>query len=51
MTALQQNVFGRDVTMDHAALMRVLQRVGDFARNAQCVIDGELLFAVQFVAQ
>ena len=51
MAALEQNVFRLDVAMHHTTLMRVLQRVCHFAGNAQRVVDGQLLFAIQPIAQ
>ena len=37
--ALQQNVLGLDVAMDHAERVRVAERVGDLARDAHRVVD------------
>ena len=37
--------------MDDAVLVRVLQRVGDLPANAQRVVDGKLLLALELVAQ
>ena len=45
--ALQQNVLGLDVAMDHAVLVRVVERVGDLARDAQRVVDRKLPLARQ----
>jgi len=48
---LQQNVFRLDVAMNDTAFVRVLQCVGDFARNAYGFINGSLRFAIQLRAQ
>ena len=51
MTALQQDVLRLDVAMDHAACVRVAQRVGDFAGDLQRSVNGKLLFPVETIAQ
>ncbi len=38
MTALQQNVLGLDVAVNHALRVRVAERVGDLARDANRVV-------------
>jgi len=47
MPALQQNVLGLDVAVDNAAVVRILQRVGDLARELHSVGDGELRPAIE----
>ncbi len=37
--------------MDHAVLMRIVQRAGDCHRDPHSLIDGELTFAVEAFAQ
>ena len=44
---VQQNVLGLDVAMDHAVAMRVVERVGHFARDAHRLVDAELRLAVR----
>ena len=48
---VQQDVLRLDVAMHDAAAVRVLERVGDFARDAHRVVDGQLLFALEPLAQ
>ena len=43
VAALEQDVLGLDVAMDDAVRVRVLERVGDLARDAHRVVDRELL--------
>ena len=49
--ALEQDVLGLDVAMDHAGGVRVAERVGDFARDPHGFVDRQLLLARQPVAQ
>ena len=51
MPALQQDVLGLDVAVDDAEGVRRAQCVGDLARDAQRVLDGELPFALESCAQ
>lgn len=51
MAALQENVLRRDVAVDHAALVRVLQHAGHFTRELRGVGDRQLRFAVEPRAQ
>ena len=44
---IEQHVLGFDIAMDDAPTVRVRQRVGDLARDAQRVLDRELLLAGQ----
>ena len=39
VAALEQNVLGLDVAVNHAELVRVAERVGDLARDANRVVD------------
>ena len=48
---MQQDVLRFDVAVDHAVLVGVLQRVGDFPRDLDGGVHGELLLAVQPIAQ
>ena len=47
---MQQNVLRLDVAVDHAVTVRVVERVGHFARDAHGIVHAELRFAVQFLA-
>src|SRR4051794_19208678 len=51
MAGLHQDVLGLQVAMDHAVRMRVPQRARDTARDANHIVDGELMFAVELRAQ
>ena len=51
MASLQQDVFRLDVAVNHPPLKRILQRIGYFACNAQRVVDRQLFFTIQPVAQ
>ena len=44
------HVFGLDVAMDDALRVRVAERVGDFERDLDRVVDRELLLAIEPVA-
>ena len=46
---VQQNVLGLYVAMDHALPMRVVERVGHFARDADRFVDAELRLAVELL--
>ena len=48
---VQQDVLGLDVAMDDAVAVGVVQRVGDLGRDAYGLVDTELRFAAEFVAQ
>ena len=48
---VQQDVLGLDVAVDHAVAVGVVERVGDLGGDADRVGDGELLLAVQPIAQ
>ena len=48
---VQQDVLGLDVAVDHAVPVRVVERVGDLARDPHRVVDRELLLAVEPVAE
>jgi len=48
---LEQDVFGLHVAMDDAAAVRRLERVGDFARDAQRFVERQRALAVQPVTQ
>ena len=47
----EENVLGLDVAMDDPARMRVRERGGDLAGDAECVAYGELAFAVETGAE
>ena len=47
----EQDVLGLDVAMDDVVRVRVRERVGDFAREADRLVDGELAFALEAPAQ
>jgi len=51
LALVQQDVFGLDVAMDDAVMMRVIQGAGDLPRDGQRFIDAELLLTVQLAAQ
>ena len=51
MPALQEDVLRLDVAVHDALLVRVLERIGDLARDPERVLDRELLLTVQSVAQ
>ena len=51
VAALQQNVLGLDVAMNDAQLVRVAERVGDLARDANRVVHRKLLLALEPRAQ
>ena len=42
MIPRKENVLGLDVSMHHALLVRVLERIGDFAQNLRRIGDGKL---------
>ena len=48
---VQQDVFGLDVAMDHAALVGVRERIGDVGSDAHRVGNRQLVFALQTSAQ
>ena len=51
VAALEQDVLRLDVAVDDAVGVGVAQRVGDLAGDLERVVDGELLFAVEPVAE
>ena len=51
MSTGEQNIFRLDIAMQDVVLMRVVQRLGDFARDADGVTDGQLLLAFDPVTQ
>ena len=51
MTILEEDVFRLDVAVDYSLLVRVRQRGGDLADDGDGVIDRELMFALQPLAQ
>ena len=48
---VQQDVLGLDVAVDDAVAVRVVERGGDLGGDAHGVRDGEVLLALQPVAQ
>ena len=48
---VQQDVLGLDVAVDHAVAVGVVERVGDFGRDPDRIVDRELLLAGQPIAQ
>ena len=48
---VQQDVLGLDVAVDDAVPVRVVERVGDLARDAHGLVDRQLRLAVEPVAQ
>ena len=48
---VQEDVLRLDVAVDDAVAVRIVERRGDLARDADRVVDGELLLAVEPVAQ
>ena len=48
---MQQDVLRLDVAVDHIVCVRVLQRIPDLARDAQRVVDRQLLLTREPVAQ
>ncbi len=48
---MQEDVLGLDVAMDDVVPVRVVERSADFGRDAHRVRDGELLLALEAVAQ
>ena len=51
MPSVQQDVLRLDVAVDHIVCVRVLQRIPDLARDAQRVVDRQLLLTREPVAQ
>ena len=51
VAALQQDVLRLDVAMDHAEAVRVAERIGDFARDADRFVDRQLAVALEARAQ
>ena len=51
VATLEQDVLRLDIAMDHPVPVGVAQRVRHLARDAQRVVEGELLLALQPVAQ
>ena len=51
MTALQQDVLRLDVAVNDAFRMRVAEGIGHFTGNAHGVVDWQLLFACEPIAQ
>ena len=51
VSALQQDVLGLDVAVDHAESVRMLQRVGHLARDQQCLVHSELAIPLEPRAQ
>jgi hypothetical protein len=47
---VQQNVLGLDVAVDNAVSVRVVERVGNLARDPYRFVDAELRLAVQLLA-
>ena len=47
VTRLEEDVLGLDVAMHHALAVGVGQGVGHLARDADGVVDGELLLALE----
>jgi len=45
----QQDVLRLDVAMDHAVRVRIVQRVGDVARDLHRLVHAELRLAVELV--
>ena len=48
---VQQDVLGLDVAVDHAVPVRIVERVGDFARDPHRFVDAELRLAIQLLAE
>ena len=51
VTAGEHDVLRLDVAMDEALTVRRVERIGDFGGNGECVVDRELLLAVEPVAE
>jgi hypothetical protein len=51
VAAVQQDVLRLDVAVDDAVRVRLAERVGDLARDAQRLVDRKLALAVELVAQ
>ena len=49
--AVQQDVLRLDVAVDDAVLVRVVERVDHFARDAHRLVDAELRLAIELLAQ
>ena len=48
---VQQDVLGLDVAMHDVVTVRILQPFGDLFGNVQCILDRQLLLAIETVAQ
>ena len=48
---MQQDVFRLDVAVHDPLPMGIVQRVGYFTRDPQCVVHWKLLLAVQAIAE
>ncbi len=48
---VKKNIFGFDVAMYDAVLMRGLECAQNFTRDSYCVVDCELRFAIEAIAQ
>jgi hypothetical protein len=51
MSSAEQDVLGLDIPVDDIVLVREVERVRHFPRDLNGVVDGELLLAIQAVAQ
>ena len=51
MPALQQDVFRLDIAVNELVLVRMGQRIGHLARDAERVVDGQLRLPPQAVAE
>jgi hypothetical protein len=48
---LEENVFRLDVAVNHAEPVRICERVSDFARNRERIVDRQLSLAFEACAE
>ena len=51
VSRLEQDVLGLDISVDDVAAVSVAQRVRDLSRDAECILQRELLFAIESAAE
>jgi hypothetical protein len=51
VAVVERDVLGLHVAMHHAMTVRLVEGLGDLARQAQCLVDRQLRLAVEPIAE